>query len=284
MLRKELIDGQHHNWEDVLGEICFAYRASVHSSTNESPYYMVHGRDCNMPINKILGAVPEAVPSSGGYVDTLLERLRYSFHRAREENEKARERQREQYNKRAKVFDYKTGNRVLLDVRVVQKGDNRKFTSKYRGPYRVVKVYPNHTVDIADNSYNCQLVHCNRLKPLYETMLWMDEPLPDMEPSAESRDRFRKNIATQTSTEDQLGSEHEFDHEIMEPDISVENVERENSVEALTPPSVTMQTFDDTVHVQGCDTLTETCVPSDNLPRLRARSTIRPKTRLITEI
>ncbi|KZR95976.1 Uncharacterized protein APZ42_009944, partial [Daphnia magna] len=55
MLRKELVDGQHHNWEDVLGEICFAYRASVHSSTNESPYYMMHGRDCNFPINKILG-------------------------------------------------------------------------------------------------------------------------------------------------------------------------------------------------------------------------------------
>ncbi|KAI9558480.1 hypothetical protein GHT06_015267 [Daphnia sinensis] len=261
MLRKELIDGPYHNWEDVLGEICFAYQASVHSSTNESPYYMVHGRDCNIPINKILGAVPEVVPSSGGYVGTLLERLRYSFHRAREENEKARERQREQYNKRAKVFDYKTGDRVLLDVRVVQKGDNRKFNSKYRGPYRVVKVYPNHTVDIADNSYNCQLVHCNRFKPLYETMLWMDEPI----------------------TEDQLGSEHEFDHETMEPDISVKNVERENSVEALTPP-INIKISYNTVPVQVCDTLTETCVPSDNLPRLRARSTIRPKTRLITEI
>jgi hypothetical protein len=288
MLRKELVDGQHHNWEDVLGEICFAYRASVHSSTNESPYYMMHGRDCNFPINKILGAVPEAVPSSGGYVDKLLERLRYSFHRAREENEKARERQRQQYNKRAKVFNYKPGDRVLLDVRVVQKGDNRKFTSKFRGPYRVVKVYPNRTVDIADNSYNCQLVHCNRLKPLYETMLWMDDPIPDIESSVETRDRFRKHIATQTNTEKQQESENDYEHDVTEQNNIMEDTEGESSESqsdaTSTPPSVTLQTVDDMVPEHTCDTPTETCVSSKNLPRLRARSTIRPKTRLIAEI
>jgi transposase InsO family protein len=51
-LRKELIDGLHDNWEDVLGEVCFAYRSSIHSSTNESPYYMCFGRDVNFPSTK----------------------------------------------------------------------------------------------------------------------------------------------------------------------------------------------------------------------------------------
>ena len=69
-----------------------------------------------------------------------------------EESAKARERQREQYNKRAEEFNYKVGDRVLLDIRVVKTGDSRKFTSKYRGPFRIIKVYSNKTVDIADNS------------------------------------------------------------------------------------------------------------------------------------
>jgi hypothetical protein len=55
MLRKELNDGQHENWEDGLGEVCFAYRSSIHSSTNESPYYICFGRNVNFPINIILG-------------------------------------------------------------------------------------------------------------------------------------------------------------------------------------------------------------------------------------
>jgi transposase InsO family protein len=70
ILRKELVDGHHDDWEDVLGEVCFAYRSSIHSSTNESPYYMCFGRYVNFPINKILGAVPDPVPSSN-YVDTF---------------------------------------------------------------------------------------------------------------------------------------------------------------------------------------------------------------------
>jgi hypothetical protein len=95
-----------------------------------------------------------------------------------EESAKAREMQREQYNKRAKEFNYKVGDRVLLDIRVVKTGDSRKFTSKYRGPFRIIKVYSNKTVDIADNTYVSQCVHVNRLKPLYENMLWQQEPRP----------------------------------------------------------------------------------------------------------
>ena len=37
------------------------------------------------------------------------------------------------------------------------------------------------TVGIADNSYNIQRVHVNRLKPLFETMLWKDEKSPSFE-------------------------------------------------------------------------------------------------------
>jgi hypothetical protein len=69
---------------------------------------MCFGRDVNFPINKILGAVPDPVPSSN-YVDTLLERLRYSFQRANEYNVKARLNQKKQYDKRAKIFNYKPG-------------------------------------------------------------------------------------------------------------------------------------------------------------------------------
>ena len=37
-----------------------------------------------------------------------------------EESAKARERQREHYNNRAKEFNYKVGDRVFLDIRVVK--------------------------------------------------------------------------------------------------------------------------------------------------------------------
>jgi hypothetical protein len=178
MLRKELVGDAHSNWEEPIDSLLFAYRSSIHSSTKESPYYIVHGRDPNITINEFLNAAPRTDKSPSNYVGGLANRLRYSFQRVAEESAKARERQREQYNKRAKEFNDKVDVRVLLDIRVVKTGDSRKLTSKYRGPFRIIKVYSNKTVDIADKTYVSQWVHVNCLKPFYETMLWQQEPRP----------------------------------------------------------------------------------------------------------
>jgi hypothetical protein len=42
-------------------------------------------------------------------------------------------------------------------------------------------------------------VHCNRLRPLYETILWTDEPMSNIIPAADPRERLRKHISTQTN-------------------------------------------------------------------------------------
>ncbi|KZS05462.1 Uncharacterized protein APZ42_031347 [Daphnia magna] len=124
-------------------------------------------------------ASPQTFKSVSDYVGNLADHLRYNFQRVREESEKARNRQPEQYNKRTKERKYVVGDRVLLDIRVVKEGDSRKLTSKYKGPYRVVKVHTNNTVDIADNSYT--------------------EDCPSIENPLDFVNRFRKSIATQTT-------------------------------------------------------------------------------------
>ena len=251
MLRKELEDGAHGNLEDMLGDVCFAYRASVNSSTLETPYYLLHGRDPNVPINQFLDAVPEPVPSSSDYIGSLVDRLRFSFQRTREENEKARQRQREQYNKRAKLHKYKIGDRVLLDIRVVEKGNNRKFTSKFQGPWRVIRVYSNGTADITDNTYKVKTVHVNRLKPLYETMLWRDEPEPEMIPTLEKRDHFHKSMATQTGVNDEPETivEGDFDYKPPSPilfgdDVTITNELALETEEINLPEELTQATYD----------------------------------------
>lgn len=134
MLRKELKDGSHLNWEEMQVDVCFVYRASINSSALESPYYLLHGRDPNLPINVFLDIDIEPVPSGSDYIGSLTQRLKFSFQTAREENEKKRARQKEQYDKRAKIFHYKIGDRFLLDIRVLKEGDSKTFTSKFEGP------------------------------------------------------------------------------------------------------------------------------------------------------
>ncbi|KAK4006499.1 hypothetical protein OUZ56_011653 [Daphnia magna] len=141
MLRKELKDGHHEYWEQMMGDVCFAYH----------------------------------------YTTLMLERLRIGFQIAREENRKAREKQREQYNKRAVLHEYNVGDRVLIDIKVLPQGESRKFVSKFKGPYKVLKSNDNKTVDITDNSFMPRRVHVNRHRRMFDSMIWRDEFCPDIE-------------------------------------------------------------------------------------------------------
>ena len=41
-------------WNQVLPQILFAYRCFPHTSTGESPYTLVHGRDPVLPLHKLI--------------------------------------------------------------------------------------------------------------------------------------------------------------------------------------------------------------------------------------
>lgn len=92
MLRKVLREHPGTDWEDLLECVCHAYRTSVHFSTGEIPYYLLHGRDPNTAVGIILSAVPDETEPTD-YLSELQERLRRSFERVRKENAAARERQ-----------------------------------------------------------------------------------------------------------------------------------------------------------------------------------------------
>ena len=125
----------------MIGDVMFAYRSSVHSSTLETPYYIVHGRDPNFAINNLLIPSESSNPSVSDYIGNLVERLSYCFNKVREENEYARKRQKEYYDRKADKTSFKVGDKVLLDIRVVKSGDCRKFTSKFQGPYRITRLF-----------------------------------------------------------------------------------------------------------------------------------------------
>ena len=94
--------------------------------------------------------------------------------------ENARREQKIHYDKRAKTLNYVIGDKVLLDTRVIKPGTSKKLNPKYQGPYRVSKVNKNSTVEITSyNGAKTILTHVNRIKPLFETMVWRDEECVD---------------------------------------------------------------------------------------------------------
>ena len=60
-----------------------------------------------------------------------------------------------------------------------EKKQNKKWLSKFEGPYRVVKILENGTAEILGEGVS-KRVNGKSLILLFETMLWKDEPCPDM--------------------------------------------------------------------------------------------------------
>ncbi|KAI9560498.1 hypothetical protein GHT06_011431 [Daphnia sinensis] len=55
-------------------------------------------------------------------------------------------------------------------------GISKKLIPRFIGPFRIWKVNNNSTVEIQqDVGKHTQLVHVNRIKPLFESMIWKDE-------------------------------------------------------------------------------------------------------------
>ncbi|KZS03690.1 Uncharacterized protein APZ42_033520 [Daphnia magna] len=93
MLRKYISEG-YKNWEDMLGHVAFAYRHSINSSTHETPYFLNHGRDAVMPIDRWLQPTPSDPITSQDYKSQTMIRLFKAFHLVNENLEKARVQQK----------------------------------------------------------------------------------------------------------------------------------------------------------------------------------------------
>ncbi|KZS06393.1 Uncharacterized protein APZ42_030186 [Daphnia magna] len=180
MIRKYIDDGYEH-WEEVLGPMASAYRNSVHSSTMESPYFLIMAKDPNMVVDRFLIKEAELITPQD-YKSQTMKRLIEGFALARKNLLDARVRQTIQYDKRAKENNFEQGDRVLLDVIVTKLGTCKKLNPRCQRPYRISKVHSNGTVEIRSyNGARTQLTHVNRLKALTECMVWRDEEFVDFE-------------------------------------------------------------------------------------------------------
>ena len=145
-----------------------------------------------MVIDRFLIPGPELI-TPRDYKSQVMRRLREGFALASKNLIEARRQQKIQYDKRAKEEKFEVGDRVLLDVRVTKLGTSNKLNPRYQGPFRVTKVFPNHTVEIRSyNGNNKQLTHVNRLKALTECMIWRDEVCVDFDDLRENNLRVNR--------------------------------------------------------------------------------------------
>ena len=49
LMLSKLVENKGRDWDRLLGPVLFSYRTTPHSSTNETPFFLLYGRDAKLP-------------------------------------------------------------------------------------------------------------------------------------------------------------------------------------------------------------------------------------------
>ena len=160
------------DWVQLLPSVMFAYRSTpATESTQLSPFMILFGRECHLPIDTAL--LPRTDQASTS--DHTLERIMHNFDTtrkiARDNIKAAQEKYKSQYDKKSKTPSYQEGQKVWLYCAKRQVGLSPKMCHKWLGPYYVCEARENFTYRLrrcSDNKLMSSPVHANRLKQYHD--------------------------------------------------------------------------------------------------------------------
>ncbi|UYV72292.1 K02A2.6-like [Cordylochernes scorpioides] len=163
------VDVEQRNWDSVLPYVTFAYNTAKQETTGFSPFYLVHGRDVETPLDTILTYREEA--NLEDYVECLVTNAEDARQLARLNILKAQEKDKSRYDKSHRSVQYRAGDLVWVYTPVRKQGLSEKLLKRYFGPYKVVRqlsevTYEVEALERRPRQRNIKdIVHVLRMKP-----------------------------------------------------------------------------------------------------------------------
>jgi len=211
------IHEDQENWDLNFEKYAFAYNSSVHSTTNQTPFTMMFGREPRIPIDFLFPNLNELnrkpilenqtiksnefgeveiladyepgskdIPENAEiYVNNLKKTLQTSLQIALKNRDINMQKAKWNHDRKIKKFNYKIGDLVLADHPKLKKGLSQGIARKYYGPFEIVGINPNG-VDyfiklVGSKRAKVKQIHKTRLKIFYYNK-------PDFDPQKDEED------------------------------------------------------------------------------------------------
>ena len=157
----------NENWPKLLPSVMMAMRMTPNTeSTGFSPFKMIFGKEMNIPFDVAMQPKDNIGKSAQEHVNELIDQLKMVQKIAKCNVDKAQEKGKTYYDKKARKPQFKVGDRVLLQCMKVPKGTSPKLQMKWEGPF-----YIHHANDttyklrrLNDHKILKSRIHANRLK------------------------------------------------------------------------------------------------------------------------
>ena len=156
-------------WAKFLPAILFSYRTSIQESLNETPFFMLFGRDAPLPIDTIWRTPNRKYVDITDYVTDLKFHLQSAWEIARANLQQSHQKQAIQYNKKAKPTKIQVNDWVLKKNPVAPSGVPKKLDPHhFIGPYRVIALNGPVATLSAGNRRDFR-VHTNNLRKVLDS-------------------------------------------------------------------------------------------------------------------
>ena len=193
--------GEHHNpWSDYLPLVKMAYRSSIHSVTKYSPFYLLFGRSCALPIDCMYQTIRTKIyPTLNDYVGCLKDELQTCHELVWESMDVEQERQKKPtmtyYDRSTFGPQYEVGDLVMVFNPTMKTGQTKKFKSFYI-EQQVIREIINHLNFFIEDvkTKKQQKVHYDRLKRFNRKKATTDKREPK---KAKSEPRISQNDLTE---------------------------------------------------------------------------------------
>lgn len=169
-IRIQCRTGNISQWDKQLPLISMAFRTMPSTVTGLTPYEIIHGKKMVTTYDYAISHVPNNLSMDVySYLDNLKNRLIKLHEMVQVQRAAAKQKQKEQYDKRHKVSNtvLKEGQLVLLHNPVGQPQHPRKYQTRLSGPYKVLKCLQNNTYMLRNEQTQKELktpIHMDRLK------------------------------------------------------------------------------------------------------------------------
>ncbi|CAF1084426.1 unnamed protein product [Brachionus calyciflorus] len=128
----------HDNWDEDLNLLSLAYNTAVHSTTKYSPYELMYGRKPKMPLDLIYRhPVINVRVTQGEYAGQIQQSLLKAFEKVKRNREIRIRKIKLNYDRNVVAAKFKPGDLVWVHNDVIKKGQCKKFTYSWNGPYVV---------------------------------------------------------------------------------------------------------------------------------------------------
>ena len=155
------------NWDLLLDCCLFAYRTSINTKVQETPFYLLYGRDVVLPSDLLFNV------NKYDALDTTDEKFNYKFDlgfKLRQAYEKLVEKKNIQSEKYKAFYD-RSHKKVVFELNDLvsvywpapAKGLSKKFLATWRGPYKVKKRLGEVTYRVEKGTVSLP-VHVQRLR------------------------------------------------------------------------------------------------------------------------